>query len=327
MGESHPRESASAARARAGLAFLVGPTAVGKTAVGILVARALNAEILSIDSRQAYRGLDVGTAKPSAAERTAAAHHLLDLFDPREKASAQVFAEHFRDALEDLGQRGCYALAVGGSGLYVDACLGRLDPLPAANAAIRRDHERIAEQEGPQGLHRRLRAVDPDAAALLAPQDLQRVSRALEVHALTGQPLSSLQKQRGPLDLSAGPAMVVLTRERSDLHARIAARALEMVAHGLRDEVEELLAAGVPAQAPGFEGIGYGEFARAVHGEITFAQAVEAFVRRTRQYAKRQETWFRNRYRGTHTLAIAAGEDAAQIAARVLAALAARPGP
>jgi tRNA dimethylallyltransferase len=296
--------------------FLVGPTGIGKTAIGVELARSLGAEVLSIDSRQAYRGLDIATAKPTAAERDAVPHHLLDLFELTEVASAADFARHFRAALAEIRGRGRRALAVGGSGLYVDACLGRLDRLPPADAAIREEHDRILATEGPARLHAMLRDVDPKTAARLAPADRQRISRALEVYRLTGVPLSRLQTRRGALDVRQGPPVVVLVRDRRDLRERIAARAQAMLAAGLLEELAAVLAAGVPADAPGMQAIGCGDFTRLLRGEVSREAALEAFVRRTRQYAKRQRTWFRNRYRGAQTLEIAPEEPAETTARR-----------
>jgi tRNA dimethylallyltransferase len=301
--------------------FLVGPTGVGKTAVAIPLALALDAEILSIDSRQAYRRLDIATAKPTAAEQAAVAHHLLDLFEPGEVASAAEFARRFRDALAGLRARGRGALAVGGSGLYVDACLGRLDRLPPADAAIRAAHRRIRDAQGTAPLHERLRAVDPDTAARLAPADFQRISRALEVYEKTGAPLSLLHTRRGPLDLTRGPAMILLLRERADLRRRIVARARAMLAAGLLDELRALLDAGVAPDAPGLRAIGYADFLPVLRGAAERETAVEVFVARTAAYAKRQETWFRNRYAGVRVLRVEESEDPATTARRARALL------
>ncbi|MFH1145230.1 MAG: tRNA (adenosine(37)-N6)-dimethylallyltransferase MiaA [Candidatus Eisenbacteria bacterium] len=303
----------------AALIFVVGPTAVGKTAVALILARRIGAEILSIDSRQAYRHLDIGTAKPTPEQRAAAAHHLLDLFDPREAASAEEFARRYREALHGIRTRGKAALAVGGSGLYVDACLGRLDALPPADAQIRAAHERIRDAEGAEALHRRLAQADPATAARLAPRDFQRVSRALEVQALTGRPLSRLQTRGGGrMDLSAGPPMLLLSRERSDLDQRIHERAQAMIDAGLLDEVTRLLAAGVPASSCALEAIGYTEFARALAGEVTMESALEGFLQRTRRYARRQMAWFRNRYAGVREVSVSRDEEPEETAGRIL---------
>lgn len=305
------------------LLFLVGPTAVGKTAVAIHLAREIGAEILSIDSRQVYRKLELGTAKPTHEERAAAPHHLLDLFEPAERASAGIFREHYQQALADIRARGRRAIAVGGAGLYVDACLGRLNSLPLASDTIRAEHERIVESEGRESLYARLREVDAASAARLSPRDVQRVSRALEVYEQTGVAMSRLQtRQQGPLDLANGPPMIILTRDREDLHARIETRARAMVAAGLPAEVKRLLDDGVPEDAAGMQAIGYCEFGRALRGEISVEEATEIFIRMTRHYAKRQLTWFRNRYKGTTTLEIVAGETGEETAQRVLTVLA-----
>jgi tRNA dimethylallyltransferase len=297
--------------------FLVGPTGIGKTAIGVRLARALGADVLSVDSRQAYRGLDIATAKPTPAEGRAAPHHLLDLFEPTEVASAADFARRFRAALAGIHGRGRRALAVGGSGLYVDACLGRLDRLPPADLAIRAEHDRILATDGPARLHALLRDVDPETAARLAPGDGQRISRALEVYRLTGAPLSRLHTRRGALDVREGPPLIVLVRERRDLRERIAARAQAMLAAGLLDELAAVLAAGVPADAPGLQAIGCGDFIPLLRGEVSREAALEAFIRRTRQYAKRQVTWFRNRYRGARPLELAPDEAPETSAERV----------
>ncbi len=288
--------------------FLVGATAGGKTAGGIELAERLGAEILSTDARQVYRQLSIGTAKPTADECTRVRHHLIDLYDPVEQVTAADFARRFGERLDELRERGCEALAVGGSGLYVDACLGRLDAMPPADEAIRERHRLLRDREGDAGLHRRLAEVDPSSAARLSPADFQRVSRALEVRELTGKPLSELQHTPGRLDLSVGPPLILLVRPREELYARIESRARAMLAEGLLKEVAALLEQGVAVNRPAFESIGYTEFARALRGEASIEEATGAFIRRTRRYAKRQETWFRNRYTGIVEIQINSGD-------------------
>ncbi len=300
----------------------MGPTAVGKTSVGIELAKRLGAEILSVDSRQVYKRLELGTAKPTAQERCAVAHHLIDLFEPTEQATAAEFARLYRQALGELTSRGKRGLAVGGSGLYVDACLGRLDAMPPASEAVRERHLRIRKEHGPEALHRALEAVDPAAARRLSPRDFQRVSRALEVFECAGVPLSALQRRRGPLDLTGGPQMILLLRDREQLNRRIEKRAHAMVAAGLPQEVERLLGEGVPARCPAFESIGYSEFARSLRREISLEEATEAFIQRTRRFAKRQITWFRNRYVGSVEILIPEGQPAEETAERAWSATA-----
>ena len=304
--------------------FLVGATAVGKTAVGIELAERLGAEILSVDARQVYRQLNIGTAKPTADECTRVKHHLIDLYDPVEQVTAADFARRFGECLDDLRERGCEALAVGGSGLYVDACLGRLDAMPPADEAIRERHRLLRDREGDAGLHRRLAEVDPSSAARLSPADFQRVSRALEVRELTGTPLSELQRTPGPLDLSVGPPLILLVRSREELRARIESRARAMLAEGLLEEVAALLEQGVAVNRPAFESIGYAEFAHALRGETSIEEASEAFIRRTRRYAKRQETWFRNRYTGVVEIQIDSGDTPQVTADKAYVAIAQR---
>jgi tRNA dimethylallyltransferase len=301
--------------------FLVGPTAVGKTAVAVQIARRCGLEILSVDSRQVYRRLDLITAMPTPAERAAARHHLIDLLEPAASISAAEFARRFREARREVRGRGRDALAVGGSGLYVDACLGRLDRLPAADAALRASYREILRAEGLARLHEMLRAVDGETAARLAPGDAQRIIRALEVAALTGVPLSRLHTRGGRLDLGTGPPMVLLVRERGDLRDRIARRAAAMLEAGVLEELRSVLAAGVPDDAPGLQAIGCADFLRALRGEIGAADAVDAFVRRTARYAKRQMTWFRNRYAGVRMLPVPADESPGATAERVLESL------
>jgi len=300
------------------LTFLVGPTAVGKTSVGIALAERRGCEILSVDARQIYKHLSVGTAKPTAEECARVRHHLIDLFEPTERVTAAAFAARFRDALAGIQARGAGAIAVGGSGLYVDACLGRLDTMPAADAGVREAHERIRREEGPEALHARLEKVDPASAARLSPRDFQRVSRALEVYETSGgRRLSDLQRGHGPLDLQGGPRMVLLSRDRGDLYRRIEARAEAMLDGGLLGEIASLLERGVARDCPAFESIGYTEFAAVLAGEVPLERAREHFLRRTRRYAKRQLTWFRNRYRGIEEVVIGEKESATDVAARL----------
>ncbi len=299
--------------------FLVGATAVGKTAVGIELARTLGAEILSVDSRQIYRRLEIGTAKPTREECARVRHHLIDLCEPEDRMSAARFAALFHEARARLERAGVRPLAVGGAGLYVDACLGRLDPLPPADEALRSRHRAWVAEQGEAALHARLSRVDPASAARLSPADVQRVSRALEVYELTGKPLSELHSLPGRLDLTGGPLMVHLSRAREGLYRRIEQRARAMMAAGLLDEVARLLEAGATADCPAFESIGYSEFARVLTGEISEAEALEGFILRTRRYAKRQLTWFRNRYAGIHELRVEEGEPPQQTAERIVA--------
>ncbi len=300
------------------IAFIVGPTGVGKTDVAILLARRLGAEIASVDSRQIYRDLEIGTAKPTATQRRLVRHHLIDLLDPRERCSAGRFLEFFASTLLDLQTRGARALAVGGAGLYVDACLGRFHELPQADPDRREVYESLAREEGPEALHRRLQRIDPGTAERLAPRDRQRIVRALEVAEGTGIPLSRRFREPAVALVAPETPIVYLTRPRRELYERIESRCRAMVESGLPDEVRRLLESGVARDAPGMKSVGYAEWIAYALGECDRASAFDLFVRNSRRYAKRQETWFRNRHPERVEILIADGESPEQTAERVL---------
>lgn len=279
------------------LPSLVGPTGAGKTAVAVEVARLLRdtvtVEIISADSRQVVRGLDIGTAKPSAVERAAVPHHLIDVVDPRETYTAGRFGNEARAAADEIRARGAMPLLVGGSGLYLRAAEEGLFEGPPANEELRERLAAEAKVGGGEALHARLATVDPDAARRLHPRDRLRVIRALEVWEVTGVPLSEhhrRHREAAPAvrTLRFGVAWPVAT-----LDARIAARAGEMLDAGWVEEVERLLAEGVPKDAPGMSAVGYPEVVAVAEGRSDRAHALTAIVRATRQFAKRQRTWFR----------------------------------
>lgn len=302
-------------------AFLVGPTGVGKTDVAILVAKQLGAEILSVDSRQIYRDLNIGTAKPTVVQRHKVRHHLMDVLDPRERCSAGRFLELFRSALDDLEARGIQAIAVGGAGLYVDACLGRFHDLPPADQTRRAAYEELARVRGAAALHERLRVLDPETAARLAHRDLQRIVRALEVAESTGVPLSRrFQEPVGSVCDKATP-IIYLTRPRRALYARIEQRCVAMVQAGLPEEVRRLLESGLPPHAPGFKSVGYSEWLAFAAGQLGREETMALFVRNSCRYAKRQETWFRNRHPARIEITIPADEPPDRTAQRVLVCL------
>ena len=304
--------------------FLAGATGVGKTEVGLYAARRLGLEILGVDSRQIYRRLEIGTAKPTPAERASVRHHLLDLLEPDETLSAGRYLDLFREALDDMGGRGAAGLAVGGTGLYLDACLGRLHPLPGRSETIRRRLRREEEQGGAGTLHRRLLAIDPDSGARIAPRDLQRVVRALEVAERTGRTLSSWFREVPRSVLPAATPVFHLSRDRDDLRRRIEERCRRMVEAGLAEEVRGLLDSGLSPEAPGLRTIGYGEWIGWIEGRWSREKAFERLLRNTWRAARRQETWLRNRHPRRLVIRIEPGETAARAGERLLAALAAR---
>ena len=300
-------------------ACILGPTAVGKTEVALLVAEPAGLEILSVDSRQVYRRLELGTAKPTAAERARVKHHLLDELEPAQTCSARRFRDLALIALAEAGERGVRLLGVGGAGLYWEALARGLHDLPPASAEIRALHVRLLAEEGPDALHRRLRMVDPPTATRLAPGDTQRVSRALEVHELTGLPLSALHQQPRP-DARAIPT-VALVRDRADLYRRIEERCERILEAGLVMELRELLASGVPPDAPGLRTVGYREFLPHLLEGKPLSACEEEFVRASRRYAKRQGTWLRHRVPEAVVVRIEPGEAAEETAKRVGSAL------
>jgi tRNA dimethylallyltransferase len=307
MSSADPRESLAAC--------ILGPTAVGKTEVALLVAERTGLEILSVDSRQIYRRLELGTAKPTAAERARVKHHLLDELEPAQTCSARRFRDLALIALREAGERGVRLLGVGGAGLYWEALVRGLHELPPASAEIRARHVRLLAEEGSDALHRRLRAVDPPTATRLAPGDTQRVSRALEVHELTGLSLSALHRQPRP-DARA-ISTVALQRDRADQYRRIEERCRRILEAGLVAELRDLLAAGVPPDAPGLCTVGYREFLPHLLKGTLLAACEEEFVRDSRRYAKRQGTWLRHRVPEAVVLWIRPGEAAEETAKRV----------
>jgi len=297
--------------------FLVGPTAVGKTDVAVAIAEPAGATILSVDARQVYRGLDAATGKPDRAD-VRARHRLLDIWEPSEQGTAADFASRFWSAAEDVWTSGGRVLVTAGAGFYMDACLGRVDPMPPVDERVRRALRERWDAGERDALYEKLMAVDPETAGRVGARDAQRVLRALEVWEASGEPLSRWQRTgHGPLDTSGGPTVILLTRSMDDLSGRIARRCSAMVASGLEDEIRSLLEGGVPDSSPAFKTLGYTEWLPVVRGETGPAEALELFIRNTRQYARRQLTWFRNRYSGVRTLDVAPDEPAVETAARL----------
>lgn len=275
------------------LTILVGPTAVGKTAISIPVAQQLQAEILNVDSRQLYRYMPIGTAKPTAAEQAQVRHHLLNLLSPDQTTSAAEFVQAAEHALQDVRQRGGSPLIVAGSGLYLQALLYGLMPVPAAHPPLRGILRAYADRHGTPALHRWLQRLDPVAAADYHPHDRIRVVRAIEVTFLTGVPFSTHRqrhRQQGP----RYPYVAIgLTRCRAELDQRIAARTEAMLASGWLAEVETLLARGYNRSSHAMNSLGYRELLAYLDGRCSWPETVQAIVKSTRQFAKRQLTWFR----------------------------------
>lgn len=273
---------------------VLGPTATGKSSLAIVLAERLAGEIVSIDSRQAYRGIDVGTAKPPPSDRERVPHHLIDVLDLREKNDAETFSRMARSSIDDILSRGKVPILVGGSGLYFRALFDGLFAVHLDPSARRAFADSVASVPTPE-LHRRLQSGDPDGARRIHPNDRYRIVRALEVLSLTGAPLSDhFRRQRENSRrrrLTCRAMGLRLPRKR--LYARIDARTRSMLDGGWIEEVERLLGRGADPAWPGMQSLGYPEVIELVRGTITLEEAVERVSRLTRQYAKRQVTWFK----------------------------------
>src|SRR3954471_24492506 len=271
------------------LVVIAGPTASGKTALAVEIAEKLGAEIVSADSQQCYRGLDAGTAKPTAEEQQRARHHLLDVADPEEQLDAAQFVRLADAAIADITARGKQVIVAGGTGLWIRALLRGLVDAPGASSEFRAALREEFEARGVPAVHQRLAAVDAEAAARILPNDRVRIERALEVHALSGRPLSELQREHRFAEVRYHSLIYFLDPPREVLRERIEARTRRMFADGaLRAETEWLLGRG---SARALKIIGYEEMAEALRtGD--FAAAEERTRARTWQYARRQRTWF-----------------------------------
>jgi tRNA dimethylallyltransferase len=268
---------------------VVGPTAAGKSELGVVLARALGGEVVNADSMQLYRGMDIGTAKLSEPERAGIPHHMLDIWDVREAASVAEYQRMGRTVLDDLATRGVPAIVVGGSGLYVRALLDDL-VFPGTDADVRARLESQLADMGPAAMHQRLASVDPEAATSILPSNGRRIVRALEVIEITGGPfIASLPDPRPVYDAHR----IGLVMPREDLDARIEMRVQRMWQAGLADEVRHLEQHGLREGVTASRALGYAQVLDALAGEITMEQAQEETVRATRRFARRQESWFR----------------------------------
>jgi tRNA dimethylallyltransferase len=277
------------------LLCIVGPTASGKSALALRLARELGGEILSADSMQIYRGFDIGTGKPSAQERAQVPHHFLDVAEPLESWDAARWATEAASVLADVRTRGKLPIVCGGSFLWVRALLYGLADAPRGDDELRARHRALADEQGRPALHTRLAAVDPASAARLAPNDFVRVSRALEVFELSGVPLSQVHAQHGFREQRFPARLVGVARERTELDALIATRVRAMLGAGLVREVEELAAAGF-AEARAMGSVGYRQVREALAAGTAGDEALlaDAIMRGTRVFARRQRTWLRD---------------------------------
>ncbi len=272
---------------------ILGPTAVGKTALLLELAMRLPIEVVSVDSRQIYRHMDVGTAKPTKRERESLRHWLIDIRDPDEDFEVKTLRELALEAIEDITSRGKIPVLAGGTGLYAEALMKGLADVPGRNESVR---EALAELEraSPGSLRKMLKALDSQAYGRLHENDLKRSIRYLEAFFLTGKPLSEVQNEK---TVSDRYKVIVLNRSRSELHGRIELRVEEMYRRGLMEETRELLVMGYTANINALKTIGYAEMVQCIRGLISPQEALEKIKCNTRRYARRQIIWFR-RYSG-----------------------------
>lgn len=286
------------------LKILTGPTAVGKSSVAIQIARQAGAELVSADSMQIYRGMDIGTAKPSPETRREIPHHLIDILDPWEAYSVGRYVQDAEEIVLGLESEGKGSLVVGGTALYIKALTEGLFKGPGADWGIREELEGVAREKGVHYLHGVLAEVDPTSAQQIQKGDLRRVVRALEVYQKTGHPISSWQQEWGGhysskvqgFKGSSVPAtlMVILSLDRRELYQRIEERVERMFQEGLVEEVRRLMAHPLGLGRQAREALGYAEVTEYLEGKTTLSEAKELIKRNTRRFAKRQMTWFRS---------------------------------
>ena len=276
------------------LLVIVGPTASGKSALGIALAKTLAGEIISCDSVQLYRGFDVGSAKTPGAEREGVAHHLLDVLSPTDKATAGDYVRMARQSIAEVSRRGRLPILVGGTGLYLKAALQGLFSGPGRDEGLRARLGQIAAEKGPGRLHGILTRIDPESAQRIHGNDQPKLIRAIEVCLVSRRPFSDVLKEDTEEPLQGYRAIRIgLAPPREALYEKIDRRTKQMFAEGILDEVRGLLAVGVPETAWPFGAVGYKQALAAVRGEVDEGEAAQAAAQATRRYAKRQMTWFR----------------------------------
>jgi len=291
--------SMSSTAAQSDLIVLAGPTASGKTALALRLAKRLDAEIVGADSQQVYRYFDIGTAKPTASELAEVSHHLISVVDPAERFSAAQFQVLADAAIEDIRSRSKRVLVVGGTGLYLRTLLHGIISAPAANPELRRQLEAEAAQKGREALHRRLAQLDPLSAEAVEPKDLVRIIRALEIHHMTGIPASQYRQRHQFLEDRYRFALYVLSPPRDELYRAIDQRAKAMFAGGLLEEVRSLVQRGF-SNVPPMSSMNYAQAIAVIEGRMGLEEAIASAAQQARRYAKRQLTWFRAEANAKH---------------------------
>ncbi len=303
--------------------LVLGVTASGKGRVGFELARALDGEIVSVDSMKVYRRMDIGTAKASAEAQQQVRYHLIDVVEPSESFSVAVFLEKALAAIEDIRGRGKTVVAVGGTALYIKALLYGLFEGPGGDEQIRAELKAQAERGGPARLHEALRQIDPEAADRISANDVRRIIRALEVYRMTGRPISSFQSQWATERPACNWTVIGLRRERAVESRRINARVKKMIELGLVEEVRSLLAEEKPLSEQARCAIGYAEIIAHLAGRTSLEDAVEQIKKNTRRLAKSQRTWFKT-FREVHWIDIGSEEPAESVLRRARVVIAAQ---
>ena len=275
------------------LVIVFGPTAAGKSELVLELAPRVNAEVINADSQQVYRQMDIGTAKPSKAERAKVPHHVIDVVDPDEEFNVARYRELATAAAQDIRSRGKQAIVSGGTGLYIKALTLGLFVGPAQDAGIRRSLHVEAETNGLRSLYQRLERVDSSSTSWIHPNDRQRIIRALEIYELTGKPISEWQKEHAFRDSAFSTLKIGLDRQRAELYDRINQRCDQMIEAGLVHEIMALFEKGYSREANSLRSVGYRHMGLFLAGRMSFGEAVHLMKRDTRRLAKRQLTWFR----------------------------------
>ena len=295
---------------------IAGPTASGKTALAVELAKEYGGEVVSCDSMQVYKRMDIGTAKPSLEERQGIPHHMIDVAEPWEDYSVSRYCQAATAAVEEILARGKTAIIAGGTGLYMDSLIRGNDFAPFPSTGVRERLEAEAEEKGVEPLFERLRAVDPEAAQRLHLSDRKRIIRALEVYLETGETITAHNRRTQTIPSRFAPVWLGLDFEsRAELYSRIDRRVDIMLEMGLVEEIRGLLASGIPEKCTAMQAIGYKEFTDALDGRCTVEQAADLVRQSSRRYAKRQLTWFR-RNRNIHWLTRRSGEGSREILAQ-----------
>ena len=292
---------------------IAGPTASGKTALAVQLAKEYNGEVVSCDSMYVYRGMNIGTAKPSAEEQEGIVHHMIDVAAADEDFSVSKYCEMAVPIVDDIVARGKTAIIAGGTGLYMDSLIKGNDFAPFPSTGMRERLEAQADREGMEAMLARLASIDPDSAARLHLSDRKRIIRALEVYYETGETITAHNLKTQAIPPKYDPLWLGLDfADRAELYRRIDLRVSIMLEMGLVEEIKDLLASGIPAKCTAMQAIGYKEFVAALNGEISIEEAAEEVRKSSRHYAKRQLTWFR-RNKKIHWLTRATGEGAEEI--------------